>query len=129
MSRWRRPGLRITGAIGAAMIAITLGGWLYAREQFLLWMALGGGGGLVWAASGCGASELAGPDEIIHQTMRLKIIMSVLNALPPGEGLEFKRLKSVANATDGNLGAHLATLEGRLCRNREGLRGQGREPG
>jgi DNA-binding MarR family transcriptional regulator len=50
------------------------------------------------------------PDEIVHQSTRLKL-MSVLNALPPGEGLEFKRLKAIARATDGNLGAHLATLE------------------
>ena len=37
--------------------------------------------------------------------------MSVLNAMPAGEGLEFLRLKAIAHATDGNLGAHLATLE------------------
>lgn len=37
--------------------------------------------------------------------------MSALNALPAGEGLEFKRLKAISQATDGNLGAHLATLE------------------
>ena len=37
--------------------------------------------------------------------------MSVLNALPEGEGVEVKRLKAIARATDGNLGAHLATLE------------------
>jgi DNA-binding MarR family transcriptional regulator len=49
-------------------------------------------------------------DEIIHQSTRLKL-MSVLNALAPGEGLDFKRLKAIAQATDGNLGAHLATLE------------------
>ncbi len=48
------------------------------------------------------------PDEIIHQTLRLKI-MSALNAL--GEPLEFTRLKATVNATDGNLGSHLATLE------------------
>ena len=53
---------------------------------------------------------MAEPDEIIHQSTRLRI-MSVLNALPDGEGLDFKRLKAIAKATDGNLGAHLATLE------------------
>jgi DNA-binding MarR family transcriptional regulator len=51
-----------------------------------------------------------GPDEIIHQSLRLKI-MATLNALPPGERLEFPRLKALLKATDGNLGAHLATLE------------------
>ena len=50
------------------------------------------------------------PDEIIHQSTRLKI-MSALNALPRPESLEFVRLKAVTGATDGNLGAHLATLE------------------
>lgn len=53
---------------------------------------------------------MAEADEIIHQSTRLRL-MSVLNALPDGEGLEFKRLKAIAQATDGNLGAHLATLE------------------
>ena len=48
------------------------------------------------------------PDEIIHQTLRLKI-MSALNALT--EPLEFTRLKATVNATDGNLGSHLVTLE------------------
>ena len=50
------------------------------------------------------------PDEIIHQSVRLKI-MAALNALADGELLDFARLKVIAGATDGNLGAHLATLE------------------
>jgi DNA-binding MarR family transcriptional regulator len=50
------------------------------------------------------------PDEIIHQSVRLKI-MAALNALAEGEPLEFARLKAIAGATDGNLGAHLGTLE------------------
>lgn len=53
---------------------------------------------------------MSGLDEIIHQPIRLKI-MAALNALPSGEGLEFVRLKSIVAATDGNLGAHIATLE------------------
>lgn len=53
---------------------------------------------------------MSGPNEIIHQTLRLKI-MSALHALPQGEPIEFPRLKSAVEATDGNLGAHLATLE------------------
>jgi DNA-binding transcriptional ArsR family regulator len=53
---------------------------------------------------------MAEPDEIIHQSMRLRI-MSALNALPDKELLEFTRLKVIAQATDGNLGAHLVTLE------------------
>lgn len=50
------------------------------------------------------------PDEIIHQSVRLKI-MAALNALPRKEMLEFVKLKAVSDATDGNLGAHLTTLE------------------
>ncbi|MBS0387373.1 MAG: transcriptional regulator [Proteobacteria bacterium] len=50
-------------------------------------------------------------NEIIHQTMRLKI-MSALNALRAGTKLEFQELKALLEATDGNLGTHLATLEG-----------------
>ena len=48
-------------------------------------------------------------DEIIHQSMRLKI-MSSLNMLPRNDWLEFTRLKSILETTDGNLGAHLETL-------------------
>ncbi len=50
------------------------------------------------------------PDPIIHQPVRLKI-MAALKVLPEGEMLEFVRLKAVAGATEGNLGAHIATLE------------------
>ncbi len=50
------------------------------------------------------------PDEIIHQSMRLKIT-ATLNALPSGEQLEFNTLKTVLNATDGNMATHLAALE------------------
>ncbi len=48
------------------------------------------------------------PDEIIHQSHRLKI-MAAIDADP--EPLDFARLKTISGATDGNLGAHLATLE------------------
>ncbi len=51
-----------------------------------------------------------GPDEIIHQSLRLRI-MATLNALPDGELIDFTRLRAVLGATDGNLGAHLTTLE------------------
>lgn len=53
---------------------------------------------------------MAAPDDIIHQQVRLRI-MATLNALPDGERIEFTRLKAIVNATDGNLGAHLGTLE------------------
>lgn len=51
-----------------------------------------------------------GPDEIIHQSMRLRIC-ATLNALSAGELLEFNTLKSVLGATDGNLATHLGALE------------------
>jgi DNA-binding transcriptional ArsR family regulator len=50
------------------------------------------------------------PDEIIHQSMRLRIV-SALNSLPVGESMDFTSLKSALKATDGNLGAHITTLE------------------
>jgi len=49
-------------------------------------------------------------DDIIHQPVRLKI-MAALKALPRGEQLEFVRLRAIVQATEGNLGAHIGTLE------------------
>src|SRR5258708_23373739 len=49
-------------------------------------------------------------NEVIHQSVRRKI-MAARNVLTADAALEFTRLKSLANATDGNLGAHLGTLE------------------
>jgi DNA-binding MarR family transcriptional regulator len=53
---------------------------------------------------------MGAPDEIIHQQTRLRI-MATLNALADRERVEFGRLKGIVRATDGNLGAHLTTLE------------------
>ena len=53
---------------------------------------------------------MAEPDEIIHQSMRLKIA-ATLNALEAGEQMDFGRLKAVLGATDGNLATHLTVLE------------------
>jgi DNA-binding MarR family transcriptional regulator len=50
------------------------------------------------------------PDEIIHQPLRLKI-MAALRALPEADRIEFVRLRAIINATEGNLGAHITTLE------------------
>ena len=50
-------------------------------------------------------------DNIIHQPFRLQI-MSALVALDPGEQVDFVYLRKILNLTDGNLGAHLARLEG-----------------
>lgn len=49
-------------------------------------------------------------DDTIHQPVRLRII-AALRALPHGEQIEFVRLKEIVNATEGNLGAHVAVLE------------------
>jgi DNA-binding MarR family transcriptional regulator len=53
---------------------------------------------------------MEGPDEVIHQSTRLKIA-ATLKALPPGEPLEFGRLKAILGATDGNMATHLGALE------------------
>jgi DNA-binding MarR family transcriptional regulator len=50
------------------------------------------------------------PDQTIHQPVRLKI-MAALKPLPEKDPIEFVRLKELVGATDGNLGAHVATLE------------------
>lgn len=51
-----------------------------------------------------------GPDEIIHQSSRLKIA-AALNALGAREMLDFGQLKSMLEMSDGNLATHLAALE------------------
>ncbi len=54
---------------------------------------------------------MTGGNDVIHQAVRLRI-MAALNALAPGTAsIEFTRLKALVGATDGNLGAHLETLE------------------
>lgn len=53
---------------------------------------------------------MAKVDEIIHQSLRLRI-MAALHAARGDEGVEFNRLKALVGATDGNLGSHLGTLE------------------
>lgn len=50
------------------------------------------------------------PDPVIHQPVRLKI-MAALKPLPAGDPIEFVRLKAIVGATEGNLGAHITTLE------------------
>jgi DNA-binding MarR family transcriptional regulator len=53
---------------------------------------------------------MADIDAIIHQPVRLKI-MAALKALPVSESIEFVRLRKLVDATEGNLGAHIQTLE------------------
>ncbi|MEO6380065.1 MAG: transcriptional regulator [Caulobacteraceae bacterium] len=49
-------------------------------------------------------------DALLHQPLRLKI-MAALYAERDREAVDFPRLKRIVEATDGNLGSHLATLE------------------
>jgi DNA-binding MarR family transcriptional regulator len=49
-------------------------------------------------------------NEIIHQTVRLRI-MAALVSLDPGNEVEFTYLRDLLEVTDGNLGAHLRKLE------------------
>lgn len=49
-------------------------------------------------------------DPIIHQPARLQI-MSALVQLPEDNRVDFSYLKDLIKLTDGNLGAHLSTLE------------------
>ena len=57
------------------------------------------------------ANAAGGLDPVIHAPARLRL-MAALVAAPPGTLLEFKRLRALLGLTDGNLGAHIATLEG-----------------
>lgn len=54
---------------------------------------------------------MSGLNELIHQPTRLKI-MAMLSALRGDARLEFVELRKLLDVTDGNLGAHLGTLEG-----------------
>jgi len=49
-------------------------------------------------------------DPIIHQATRLKIMAS-LSKLAPDASIDFTRLKSILETTDGNLGTHLDALD------------------
>jgi DNA-binding MarR family transcriptional regulator len=49
-------------------------------------------------------------NEIIHQTVRLRI-MAALVTLGPNEEVDFNYLRDLLEVTDGNLGAHLRKLE------------------
>jgi DNA-binding MarR family transcriptional regulator len=51
-------------------------------------------------------------DPVIHQPARLQI-MAALSQLTESERVDFTFLKERIGLTDGNLGAHLATLEGK----------------
>ena len=51
-----------------------------------------------------------GPDEVVHQPIRLRVMAALTACGPNEEGLDFAHLKRLTGATDGNLGAHLDHL-------------------
>lgn len=51
---------------------------------------------------------MTGGDEVIHQQHRLRIMAALASDPDPRD---FASLKAISGATDGNLGAHLQTLE------------------
>ncbi len=56
---------------------------------------------------GASASGHAGFDRLIYERVRL----GIMSALATNEELTFNELKSLFNASDGNLGAHARKLE------------------
>ena len=50
-------------------------------------------------------------DEVIHQPLRLRIMAALAAGAGKGEEFDFARLKTITQASDGNLGAHIETLE------------------
>jgi DNA-binding MarR family transcriptional regulator len=81
---------------------------------------------------------MEGPDEIIHQSSRLRIV-ATLNAQGAREMLEFGELRTMLDMTDGNLATLLAAREkagyieiakdfvGKRPRTRVALTGRGRK--
>ncbi len=53
---------------------------------------------------------MSGPDEIIHQPIRLRVMAALTAPGSEAEGLDFTQLKKLTGATDGNLGAHIEHL-------------------
>jgi DNA-binding MarR family transcriptional regulator len=53
---------------------------------------------------------MEGPDDVIHQPVRLRVMAALTALTSEEEGLDFTRLKGLTGATDGNLGAHLDQL-------------------
>jgi len=53
---------------------------------------------------------MSGFDAVIHQPVRLRI-MALLCSLGRADAIDFRTLKDSLDLTEGNLGAHLTTLE------------------
>jgi DNA-binding MarR family transcriptional regulator len=64
-------------------------------------------------------------DEIIHQPLRLRIMAALNAGSGSGQEFDFARLKAVTQASDGNLGSHIETLErARYIEVQRGYRGR-----
>ena len=50
-------------------------------------------------------------DDVIHQPLRLRIMAALNAGHGKGQEFDFARLKSLTQASDGNLGSHIETLE------------------
>jgi len=55
--------------------------------------------------------EMPKADDIIHQPLRLRIMAALSAVNGKGQEFDFARLKSLTQASDGNLGSHIETLE------------------
>jgi DNA-binding MarR family transcriptional regulator len=56
-------------------------------------------------------SAMPQADEIVHQPLRLRIMAALNAGNGSGQEFDFARLKAVTQASDGNLGSHIETLE------------------
>ena len=54
---------------------------------------------------------MATSDDIIHQPLRLRIMATLAAGRERRQEFDFARLKALTQASDGNLGAHIETLE------------------
>jgi DNA-binding MarR family transcriptional regulator len=53
---------------------------------------------------------VSGPDETIHQPIRLRVMAALTAPACQAAGLDFTELKKLTGATDGDLGAHIEQL-------------------
>jgi len=56
-------------------------------------------------------NDMPKADDVIHQALRLRIMAALHAGNGKGQEFDFARLKSLTQASDGNLGSHIETLE------------------
>ena len=100
--------------LGLGITAVTLVGvFLIPISYYCIWMALVAGGSLFGIGSANSSSlemSMSEIDEIIHQSVRLRIMTSLV-ALEMDEQVEFTYLRNLLKLTNGNMGGHLMKLE------------------